>query len=268
MTAKIMGVLNLTPDSFFPGSRVRDSEFLSKLETLVIEGAEVVDLGPQSTRPGAEILSPSQELERLKSFPLKQALNEFPEVHFSLDSYHYKSIQFALNLGFTWINDVSCASNPKIFQLIKEFKCKYVLMHSRGDSQTMGMRQDYKDLVSESAEELKQALENMLSLGISKDQIVVDPGIGFAKSPEQNWTILSNLGSWMDSFKAFQVLVGVSRKSLFNVPFPGSDSGDNCRKEASLAVAFYMASLGVDFIRVHDVKSTMNILKVLKHLGK
>ena len=219
--AAVMGVLNLTPDSFSDGGRLATVEAaLGQARRMLQQGAAVLDLGAQSTRPGAEEVGPTGELERL--LPALRALRAaHPEAVLSIDTFHAAVAEAALAAGANWINDVRGANvipdapqgslrDPEMLSLIAAAGCPYVLMHSRGDSRTMDGFATYGDVVAEVAEGLQSATDQALAAGVRPEQIVWDPGLGFGKTTEHNLELLRRLPELMA--RGFPVLVGPSRK--------------------------------------------------------
>jgi dihydropteroate synthase len=245
---KIMGIINTTPDSFYTESRVNQfDQVITKVSTMVDEGVDILDLGGQSTRPGAEILESDEELKRVVPV-LREIKNAFPDLTISVDTFYASVAEKALNFGADIINDVSGGNHdPRMFDLIGDSKVPYVLMHSRGNSQTMTSLNNYKALEKEIISELIQKKDKLLQKG-AKD-IIIDPGFGFAKNPEQGFRLLNNL----DVFKILQspILVGISRKSMIWKTLK-SDSSSALNGTTVLNTIALMK--GANILRVHDVK--------------
>ncbi|MBI4368382.1 MAG: dihydropteroate synthase, partial [Candidatus Omnitrophica bacterium] len=192
----MMGILNLTPDSFYDGGRFLNPEVaLEQSYRLVQDGADILDLGAESTRPGAKPVSDEDELSRL--LPVLDKLKGQIHVPISVDTTKSAVARQALEHGVHIINDVSgLRQDPEIASVIKEFKAGVVLMHRRGTPETMQLMTDYNDLIEDVSHELSESMAIAESHGISQNQIVLDPGIGFSKTAEQNLEILERLGEF------------------------------------------------------------------------
>lgn len=248
-----MGVINLTPDSFSDGGRFdRPAAALRQARAMVRQGANLLDLGGQSTRPGAGEISTEQELERvLPALELiRSACAEAGGPRLSIDTFRAPVAAAALAAGAHWINDVSGGRrDPEILSVVAEFGCPYVLMHSRGDSRSMDGLATYADVVAEVREELLRASEAALSTGVRPDQLIWDPGLGFAKTTEHNLALLRGLADLRR--EGFPLLVGPSRKrfigAVLNEPRP------RARLWGTAAVCAQAIAQGADVLRVHDV---------------
>jgi dihydropteroate synthase len=265
-----MGVLNLTPDSFSDGGRLNGVEaVLRQARRMLAQGAAVLDLGAQSTRPGAAMVGPEVELSRL--LPALRALQplrrEHPQLLISVDTFEAAVAEAALAEGADWINDVRGANHtagapggslrdPAMLPLIARAGCPYVLMHSRGTSQTMDGLARYDDVVTEVRAELLAATDAALAAGVRPEQILWDPGLGFAKTTEQNLELLRRLpeltaGPQTSAHRAYPLLVGPSRKR-----FVGDVLGEprpRARLWGTAAVCALAVTRGAQVLRVHDV---------------
>ena len=248
----VMGVMNLTPDSFSDGGRIRGVEqALRQASRLLAQGAEVLDLGGQSTRPGAEEVGPARELERL--LPALQAIRAaHPQALLSVDTFHSSVAEAALAAGADWINDVrggSSLRDPAMPALVACAGCRYVLTHSRGDSAAMDELAVYGDVVEEVRAELLVATDSLLAAGVVPGQILWDPGLGFAKTTEHNLELLRRLPELVAA--GYPLLVGPSRKrfigAVLNEPRP------RARLWGTAAVCALAAAHGAAVLRVHDV---------------
>ncbi len=245
-----MGVINLTPDSFSDGGRFLGvGSAISCAKEHLAEGADVLDLGAQSTRPGALMVGEKEELKRLIP-ALKAIRDRFPEALISVDTFLSKVAYKALEAGADWINDISGGRHdPDVLKVVSEFGCPYVITHSRGDSKSMNELNSYKSLVNDVFSELNTLTENAIQVGINPSKIIWDPGLGFAKDTNQNLTLLSNLERFTSG--SYPILVGPSRKRFI---------GDILRKEDPLervwgtaAVVCRCVQAKVSMVRVHDV---------------
>ena len=265
-----MGVLNLTPDSFSDGGRLASTEaVVARARRMLAQGADVLDLGAQSTRPGAAMVGPHEELRRL--LPAVQALQNLRRAHpsllISIDTFEAEVAEAALASGADWINDVRGANHSPgapggtlrdaaMLPLIARAGCPYVLMHSRGTSQTMDSLARYADVVTEVRAELLAASDAALAAGVRPEQILWDPGLGFAKTTEQNLELLRRLpeltaASPTGAHRAYPLLVGPSRKR-----FVGAVLGEprpRARLWGTAAVCALAVNRGARVLRVHDV---------------
>lgn len=252
-----MGILNLTPDSFSDGGQFQTPEAaLRQAQKMLAEGASILDLGAESTRPGAIPISENEELSRL--LPVLEALKNENAV-ISIDTTKPKVADECLKRGAHIINDVSGLKDSgfQMAERVRKFGAGMVLMHRRGDSQTMQSYTQYEDVVSEVLGELRESLQIAEQAGIASEQIVIDPGIGFAKTAAQSWEILRHLESLKDL--GYPVLLGPSRKS-----FLGGDLKD--RDFATAAVCTYAVLEGVEILRVHEVGATREAVRVAEAL--
>ena len=256
-----MGILNVTPDSFYSESRVKVSgtELMDRAARMVEEGADVLDIGGYSSRPGADEVSEEEELRRV--IPAIQAIKSaFPQVLISIDSFRAKVVKAAIEEGADLANDISAGElDPEMIPTVGSLGVPYIAMHMRGNPQNMQKQTDYKDILSEIAKYFSGKLASCKKAGI-KD-VIIDPGFGFAKTLEQNYWILKNLSY----FKSIQcpVLVGVSRKSMiYKVLGLSPDISLNG------TTALHMAALinGANILRVHDVKEAKQTITLYKQL--
>ena len=255
----IMGVINLTPDSFSDGGDLNSSKkVLDQVNQFLCNGVDIVDLGAQSTKPGAEEVGSNKEIKRLIPY-LKLIKSEFPEILISIDTFNSEVAHEALLNGANWINDVTGGRRDKeILNVVSKFNCPFVITHSRGNSQNMNELSKYENVLSEVKCSLENLIKNALEKNISKNNIIVDPGIGFSKDINQNLEILRNL----DVFKNLNlpILIGSSRKR-----FIGEILNERNPKErdiGTLAISCLCSHFNVDIVRVHNVKMNYQILKV------
>ena len=206
----IMGVINLTPDSFSDGGDLNSSKkILDQVNNFLSNGVDIIDLGAQSTRPGAKEVGSKTEIKRLIPY-LKLIRSEYPEILISIDTFNSDVAHEALLNGANWINDVTGGRRDKeILNVVSEFNCPFVITHSRGNSQNMNQLSKYDNVLSEVKCSLENLIKNALKKNISKKNIIVDPGIGFSKDLNHNLEILRNL----DVFKNLNlpILIGASR---------------------------------------------------------
>jgi len=245
-----MGVINLTPDSFSDGGRIKGpGQALAVARRMVAQGATLLDLGAQSTRPGAEDIGAEAELARLLP-ALKLIRSALPEVHLSIDTFRAPVAAAALAAGADWLNDVSSGRlDPQLLSVAAAWGCPLVLMHSRGDSRSMDGLTAYGDLVDDVLRELKEASGRARAAGVAASQLIWDPGLGFAKSETQCLVLLDGLERLRA--QGYPLLVGPSRKrfigAVLNEPRP------RARLWGTTAVVCKAIAAGADIVRVHDV---------------
>jgi dihydropteroate synthase len=247
----VMGILNVTPDSFADGGINFETHIaITRGLEMIDEGVDIIDIGGESTRPGAERVSAQEEQARV--IPVITGLAG-RGVTLSIDTMRAETAQLAVQAGASIVNDVSGgAADPEMFATIARLGCKYTLMHWRGHSVDMNSKAIYSDVVKEVIDEVTLQLGKALAVGIKRENIILDPGIGFAKDPEHNWEILKRI----DEFIAlgYPVLIGHSRKR-----FLGGDTPDS-REEATVAVTQSLVGKGIWGVRVHGVKSNKSVV--------
>jgi dihydropteroate synthase len=250
--ALVMGVVNITPDSFSDGGKFLDADAaVAHALELVEQGAEILDLGGESTRPGATPVSEEEELRRV--IPVIEKLAAKNKIPLSIDTMKPAVARAALQAGASIVNDVAANRHePAMWQIVAEFHAGYVCMHAQGTPQTMQQNPVYADVVREVGDFFRERLEKLQSHGLAPEQVVFDPGIGFGKTLEHNLSLLAGLRS----FTKFQrpLLLGVSRKS-----FLGKISGAEANERLPASLACTMLALadgGAQLIRTHDVAET------------
>ena len=247
-----MGILNVTPDSFADGGRHNSFEAaVARGIEMIAEGADIIDIGGESTRPGAERVSEEEEIAR--TIPVITELAKH-NIKISIDTMRASTAVAAIGAGAEIINDVSGGlADPQMLQTAAQLKVQYIAMHWRGHSDTMNSKAIYSDVVSEVISELEQRIQAALGAGIEPDKLTIDPGIGFAKEADHNWAIIDSI----DQFVAlgFPVLVGGSRKR-----FLGGDSPDQ-REQASIDLTQRLSTSGIWAVRVHSVKPHKEVLR-------
>lgn len=253
---RVMGIVNVTPDSFSDGGQHADAKAaLAQCEHLIAEGVDILDIGGESTRPGAAILAPDEEWQRL--FPVLTGAVTLG-IPISVDTCKTEVMQRALDLGVDIINDVHALSAPGAEQVVSAHpSCGVCLMHMRGDPATMQSQTEYDDVVDEVRTYLSMRLARLRALGVADQRITLDPGIGFGKTPEQNLALLQRQAELLPL--GLPLLVGWSRKSTLGA-VTGRAVGD--RLPASLAAALASVAQGARVVRVHDVVATADALKV------
>ncbi len=252
----VMGILNITPDSFSDGGRFDSPEQAYKAaKRMAAQGADLIDLGAQSTRPGATDVGADTELERLLPVlkRLQQARQEADlpaELLFSIDTFLAPVARACLEAGADWINDVSGGlADPQMWPTIADYGCPYVLMHRRGDARSMDSLAHYDDVVSEVETELLRLCEQALQAGVQPQQLVLDPGIGFAKTTEHNLELLRGLPRLQRL--GYPLLVGPSRKRFIGEVL--GESRPQARLWGTAASVCQAVAAGTAVVRVHDV---------------
>ncbi|MFN2320477.1 MAG: dihydropteroate synthase [Dermatophilaceae bacterium] len=257
----VMGVLNVTPDSFSDGGLWLDPhDAVAHASDLVAEGADIIDVGGESTRPGAGRIPPTDELER--TLPVVTALVE-AGITVSIDTMRAEVASHAAEAGAAYINDVSGGlADPEMASVAAGSGCEVILMHWRGHSHDMQQRAVYDDVTVEVLDELAQRVDAFTAAGVHPDRIILDPGLGFAKAFEHNWRLLVTLPALMGL--GHRVMVGTSRKGFLGaVGRPeGSPRPPTERDVATAVTSAYLSDAGVWAVRVHDVRSTVDALDV------
>jgi len=246
-----MGVVNITPDSFSDGGRYFSAKLaVAHARKLAKEGADIIDIGGESTRPGAAAVSAEDELQRV--LPV---LEEISDLCVSVDTRRPEVMRGALKAGASMINDVEALSAPGALEAVAESDCAVCLMHKKGDPATMQRDPHYDDVVREVKAYLEQRVKATTAAGIARPRLVVDPGFGFGKTAEHNLTLLKRLGELSD----LPILAGLSRKSTLG-KLTGRPVDE--RLAGSLAMALLALQGGATILRVHDVKETRDVIAV------
>ena len=252
---QIMAIINATPDSFYDGNPQNTAAaLLARAEQFIRKGANVLDIGGESTRPGSA--SVDENTERARVIPLIKLLHQqWPEIALSLDTTKLAIAEEGLQNGVQIINDVSGQPSAALFELVKKFNAKLVLMHTRGTPKTMQAQTDYQDVVREVKEFLAQKISQALAAGLKKEQLIIDPGFGFAKTRAQNYELLKQLRKLKSL--GVTLLVALSRKSFLSTP------GDTPRDRLPQTLAANLLALqqGADILRVHDVSATRQLIQ-------
>jgi len=253
----IMGILNITPDSFSDGGKYLTlSEALKRAHQMIEEGLDIIDIGGESTRPGSEPVTIDEELKRV--VPIIEALKKESDIAISVDTYKPQVMKEVIDMDVAMINDVYALSQPGAIDTIKHSNVGICLMHMQGTPQTMQVNPHYTNVVSEVKLFLEARVKHLISEGIDKSRMILDPGFGFGKTFEHNIALLQNLESF-ESLK-LPLLVGLSRKSfirkILNVDYDDHLSG-------SISAAIFSVIKGAKILRVHDVKETKSALKMI-----
>ena len=259
-TTKIMGIINVTPDSFYDGGKYSKSlkDTIQHAIKLINDGADILDVGGESSRPGAKPVSETEEIDRI--IPIIEAIRDQSDIPISVDTYKSKVAQYALKAGANWINDISgLRFDDEMIKVAAEHNCPVVIMHMQGTPLSMQLNPKYDNVVSELLEFFDERIVYLNQNNINN--IIIDPGIGFGKTLNHNLEILNHI----EKFKKFglPVLVGVSRKSFIGTIL--NETVEN-RISGSLAALSWLAIKGVDIVRVHDVMESVNAIKIINSI--
>lgn len=264
MSTLVMGILNVTPDSFADGGRhFTIADALKRAEEMIAEGVDIIDVGGESTKPGAERVTEVEELERV--IPVITELVK-KEIAISIDTTRANVAKEAIKLGAHYVNDVSGGlADPKMYSVIAEHpQVQYIIMHWRAHSKNMQELAQYKDVIKEVKEELEARIDSAIEAGVNPEQIIIDPGLGFSKMPEHNWELLKNLDRI--ALLGYPILVGASRKRFLG-ELTGATNPDD-REAASIAVTAMVAKLNVWGVRTHSVKPHRDAIATVERFSK
>ena len=253
----VMGIINLTPDSFYDGGKFHNLEnVINHVAKIIEEGADIIDIGAVSTRPGSNEVTLKEEETRLIPV-LKKISSEFPKAIISVDTYRSQIAKIAVNNGAHIINDISAGNyDKKMFSVISELQVPYIIMHIKGTPLNMQNNPVYKNVTKEVIEYLSKKVEILRKLGIN--DIIIDPGFGFGKTVENNYELLKNL----EYFLIFDlpIMVGLSRKSMINKVLEITPEN---ALNGTTVLNTYSLMKGVNILRVHDVKEAVEVVKLL-----
>lgn len=258
---KVMGILNITPDSFYSGSRTSVSEVIKKAEQMLLEGASFIDIGGYSSRPNAQEVSLEEEIQRV--VPVVEALvSEFPHICISVDTFRSKVAQLSLEAGACIINDISAGQiEDTMWEVIQKYQVPYIAMHMRGTPQTKQNYTDYQNIVKDILYYFSQVKDRARQLQIN--DLIIDPGFGFSKTLSQNYELMQQLSL----FRALEcpILVGISRKSMLYKLL--GTSPEEALNATSVLNTFALLQ-GADILRVHDVKEAIECVKIVQELQR
>lgn len=258
---QVMGILNVTPDSFYAGSRKQtEAAIIDRIETILREGASIIDVGGYSSRPDAAEVSETEEMQRLE-MALQPLLQHYPDVVVSVDTFRSSvARQCVEKYGVAMINDISGGElDERMFDTVAQLRVPYIMMHMRGTPQTMQQQTDYEDVTADLLKYFSQKLERLFRLGVN--DVILDPGFGFSKTLTQNYELMRHLGD----FRIFglPLLVGVSRKSmiykLLETTLEESLNG-------TTVLHTYALLQGADILRVHDVRAAKEAIRIVQQL--
>ena len=258
---KIMGILNITPDSFYDGGRYNSKDKIKiQIEKMIISGADIIDIGGYSSRPGAKDISIEDELNRV--IPAIEILKQkFPEMIVSIDTFRSRVAREAIVSGADIVNDISGGNlDHDMFETVSKHKVPYILMHMRGNPKNMMSKTDYENVTKDVCKYFSERIDKAKSFGIN--DIIIDPGFGFSKTTQQNYELFNNL----EFFKEFQrpIIVGISRKSMIykilNTTPEKALNGSSVLHTISLMK-------GANILRTHDVKEALECVKIVSQLN-
>ncbi len=260
---QIMGVINANDDSFFTGSRFVAEDAVEKIKMMIEEGADIIDIGAVSSRPGADTVSEEEELKRIEPVcDMIAAQKLYEKAIFSIDSYTPSVIEYALKSGFGLVNDITGARDNTVIQLAVKYDAKLCIMHMQGNPKSMQKDPVYEDVMVEVDQFFEERIAKCEALGLSREKIILDVGIGFGKTLEHNITLLKNLGH----FRHFgcEILIGASRKSMIDkiIPAPTEE-----RLPGTLAIHLKAVENGASIVRCHDVSEHRQALTVFSALA-
>ena len=264
MKTLVMGILNVTPDSFADGGRhFSIDDALKRAEEMISEGVDIIDVGGESTKPGSDRISEAEEEARV--MPIITALAK-KEIPLSIDTTRATIAEKAIKKGATFVNDVSGGlADPAMYALIaKNPKSQYIIMHWRAHSKTMQEHATYKDVVKEVKEELEERINSAIEAGVNPEQIIIDPGLGFSKLSEHNWELLRNIDRL--ALLGYPILIGASRKRFLG-ELTGATNPDE-REAASIAITAMVAKQNVWGVRTHSVKPHRDAIATVAAFAK
>jgi dihydropteroate synthase len=253
---KVMGILNITDDSFFDGGEyINEDKYLMRVKQMLDEGADIIDIGAQSSRPGAHEVGAEEEIKRL--IPVIQTIRkQFPLAHISVDTWHSRVAEQSILSGANMINDISGGTfDFEMFDTIAQLQVPYVLMHTGGHPNNMQKDPNYKNVVKEVIYFLSKQLDKLNHIGVN--DVIIDPGFGFGKTMEHNYKLLKHLDHFQ--FLETPILVGISRKSMI---YKALDNNPKDALNGSTALNMFALNKGAKFLRVHDVKAAKEVIKL------
>ena len=243
-----MGILNITPDSFYGVSRFESKkDIYSEITNLISHNVDIIDIGAESSRPGSELINTTEEINRLQ--PIFQIIKDFPKVEFSIDTYKSEVAEICLKKGFSIVNDIYAGRyDDKMYSIIEKYNKKIILMHMKGTPKNMQKNTSYINIIEDINYFFDKRINSAVEAGINLKNIIIDPGIGFGKTMEDNFYILNNINSFKKH--GVPILIGPSRKSFLSL----NNDNPKSRLSATIVSSTIAFQNGVDFIRVHDVK--------------
>jgi dihydropteroate synthase len=258
----IMGILNVTEDSFFDGGKHNtEKQWLLHIEKMLLEGADIIDIGAASTRPGAKLISKADELSIIERV-LKSVRKEYPEIIISIDTYYANVAKYSIENGADIINDISGGEiDNEMFRTIADLKVPYILMHIKGTPENMNQFTHYNNIIQEMILYFSEKVNKLKLLGVN--DIIIDPGFGFSKTLDDNYKLMNQLEVF--HFLELPVLVGISRKSMINKVL---ETNTTEALNGTTVLNTIALQKGANILRVHDVKEAVETLKILNMLNK
>jgi dihydropteroate synthase len=258
-TPKVMGIVNVTPDSFFDGGKLTNSnEILFQVEKMLVDGATFIDLGGYSSKPGAEFVSETEELNRVIPI-VKLLVEKFPDILLSIDTFRSEVAKKAIENGAALINDISAGLlDEKMLETVAKLQVPYIMMHMKGTPQTMQSFANYEDLLKEMNFYFSERIAKARRFGLN--DIIIDPGFGFAKTIEHNYELLQNLE--LLQFHDLPILAGISRKSMI---YKALETAPEEALNGTTFLHAFCLQKGANILRVHDVKEAVECVKLMGH---
>jgi dihydropteroate synthase len=259
-TPKVMGIVNVTPDSFFDGGKLTNSnEILFQVEKMLVDGATFIDLGGYSSKPGAEFVSETEELNRVIPI-VKLLVEKFPDILLSIDTFRSEVAKQAIENGAALINDISAGLlDENMLETVAKLQVPYIMMHMKGTPKTMQSLANYDDLLKEMNFYFSERIAKARHFGLN--DIIIDPGFGFAKTLEQNYELLQNLE--LLQFHDLPILAGISRKSMI---YKALETAPEAALNGTTFLHAFCLQKGANILRVHDVKEAVECVKLMRQL--
>jgi len=262
----VMGILNVTPDSFSDGGKVLTiDDALRRVEQIIDDGADIIDIGGESSRPGSTQIDPDEEIARIT--PVIEAVGKKFDIPISVDTYKSQVAKAALDAGAEIVNDISAFRfDHELPSVVSNRRCAVIIMHSRGQFETLHSTPAAEDIFADVGSDLRRAIEIAHKAGIADEAIAIDVGIGFGKTLKQNLSLIAGIGRIRKEFARYPIVIGTSRKSFIGKLLNGAPA--DRRLEGSLATAVIAAYNGVNIVRAHDIKETSAALKLIDAICK
>ncbi|KAA9219700.1 MULTISPECIES: dihydropteroate synthase [Aerococcus] len=257
---EIMGIINITKNSFYKESRVSEENLMQRVDQFIQEGAFILDIGAESTRPGIDPVDEQTEIQNIQR-AVSMIREKYPNILLSIDTYRATTAEAAILAGADIINDISGLTfDERMADVVAKYQVPIIIMHIKGKPKDMQNDPHYDDLITEVEEFFDQQIQLALDHGIQRDKIILDPGIGFGKNYEHNVSLIKNI----DFMKKYQlpILLAVSRKTFIGQRLGGLEPSE--RLEGTIAVSCFAAMKGIEMVRVHDVKENLRAIRVME----
>ncbi|KAA9232869.1 dihydropteroate synthase [Aerococcus urinae] len=257
---EIMGIINITKNSFYKESRVSEESLMQRVDQFIQEGALILDIGAESTRPGIDPVDEDTEIENIQR-AVSMIREKYPNILLSIDTYRATTAEAAILAGADIINDISGLTfDEKMADIVAKYQVPIIIMHIKGKPKDMQNDPHYDDLITEVEEFFDRQIQLALDHGVQRDKIILDPGIGFGKNYEHNVSLIKNI----DFMKKYQlpILLAVSRKTFIGQRLGGLEPSQ--RLEGTIAVSCFAAMKGIEMVRVHDVKENLRAIRVME----